>query len=106
MHTQAGGPLNPDEGSIAYADHEMLVELSNTRCVAVTDRRHRDDLARDQLQPLVFAEDPDLDHALVFVRRELPRLLDFSRHDDAPPSVYDCQPTLSSYASATSCGSP
>jgi hypothetical protein len=48
------------------------------------DRCHLDDLAVDQLEPLILAEDAELDHPLVLVSRESPRPLDVSRHDGAP----------------------
>jgi hypothetical protein len=58
--------------------------------MAVTDRRHLDDLAVDQLQPLVLAEDPELDHPLVLVGGESSGALDLDRHTQSPSRVYDC----------------
>src|SRR6266508_6629821 len=38
--------------------------------VAAADRRHLDDLALDELDPIVFAKNPGLAHPVVFIERE------------------------------------
>src|SRR6266540_5440455 len=38
--------------------------------VAAADRRHLDDLALDELDPIVFTKNPGLAHPVVFIERE------------------------------------
>ena len=40
--------------------------------MAAADRRHLDDLALDELDPVVLADDAGLAHAVVLVEREAP----------------------------------
>src|SRR6267142_3023684 len=65
--------------------------------VAAADRRHLDDLALDELDPVVLAQDPGLAHAVVFIERESPAL-ERDRHGvlsvdhlALPPCVRQCR---------------
>lgn len=58
--------LQPHNGAAS----QELVEVTDERPVATADGRHLDDLAPDQLDAVVLAEDADLGHPVVVRPRE------------------------------------
>jgi hypothetical protein len=67
---EGDGALHPHGGAIAQACDQELGEVAHERLVATADGRHLDDLALDQLDAIVFAEDAHLDHPVVLRPRE------------------------------------
>ena len=62
--------LDGDERSLAKPQREESSEVHDEGDVATPDGRHLDDLALDQLDPVVFAEDADLGYPIVFLAAE------------------------------------
>ena len=62
--------LGRDHGAIAEPCDEQPGGVDHTAGVPRADRRHLDDLALDQLDPLARMEDADLRHTVVFLDRE------------------------------------
>jgi hypothetical protein len=66
------GVLHPHDGATGQTRGQELVEVAGERHVAAADGRHLDDLAPDQLDPVVFAEDARLGHPIVLRPAEAP----------------------------------
>ncbi len=82
--------LHPDPRARAQRRHEQIGEPVDEGGVASADRRHRQDLAADELDTLVLAQDADLGHPHVLVSREqAARALHLDFHGHPPAPVYD-----------------
>src|SRR4029450_1218216 len=89
--------LTPDDRPIDEADREQMLDPRNRRRVAAADGGHLDDLALDELDPVVLAEDAGLAHPVVLIEREAPApesdrhaVLVLS-HSAPPPTTRQCR---------------
>jgi hypothetical protein len=71
--------LTPHDRSAAQPRREQMVNPGHSGRVDASDRRHLDDLALDELDPVVLAEDAGLAHPVIFIQREAPTL-ELDRH--------------------------
>ena len=69
---QPNRPLHPDDRRVTRLRHERAVGAVYARAVTRADRRHRDDLAVDELDVVFPAQNPRLPHPLVIVGGEPP----------------------------------
>ena len=85
LRVRADGVVDTSYGAAGEANGQELVEVAGERPVAAADGRHLDDLAPDQLDAVVFAEDAGLGHPVILRPREpSPRRRHLDRHR-APP---------------------
>src|SRR6185295_7091053 len=87
----------PHDSPIEEADREQMLDPRDRRRVGAADRRHLDDLALDELDPVVLAEDAGLAHAVILIEREAPApesdrhaVLVLS-HSAPPPTTRQCR---------------
>jgi len=66
--------LNPQDRSIADLRLQESRQPIDAGGVGTSDRAHLDDLAVDELDPVVFAQHTALGHPMIFVSREQPPL--------------------------------
>src|SRR6476661_5136949 len=80
------------QDSLGSEDRQEIAEPHNTQGVTVSDRRHLNDLAPDQLQPRIRRESTLFPRAFeLFDGQEL--LLDRHRHEPPPPPFYSVSET-------------
>src|SRR2546422_8913 len=66
--------LRPENRPTAKAGEQQIIQLCNTGRVMTTDWSHLDDVAADELDPIILVEDVGFDHPVVLVQREPPPL--------------------------------
>ena len=79
VKTQPDRTLHSDDCRITCLRHERAISAIDAGAMTRTNRRHRDDLAVDELDAVFPAQDPGLPHPLVVVGGE-PLSADCNRH--------------------------
>ena len=69
---QNNAALDIHQGPASQATEQQLTQVEDEGLVAAANGRHREDLALDQLDAIVFAEDAGLGHPVVLLPRESP----------------------------------
>ena len=70
MLVQPQGILNVSERFFTYLQGEQAIQAQNTAGMPASDRCHLDNLPLDELNSIVFRQNPSLTHLVVLVHRK------------------------------------